>query len=810
MVGFKLSKATLALLAIANVIVRKLWGGEVSEDIAEEVDLHAANQRFHGLLDRIPEELAKEVAKYDEYENVPKSISKKVDAYFRKVRFAGFVSRLPEELAEEVGQYPSYSKVPRELKQKIAAYYEQKYIKDLAKRLPEDLAQELGKYSSYDEIPAEVNERIDAHFGRSTEKATSASTDEGEQEKPVDDGSAPRVKTLFGILEEPVKKPGKFKQWFLGKRNLRWQTGYITEMSREDEDDEYDKDYYDEEPISTFAARVLGSTEKHTDPQEESAPAPGQVTDESEITVPQTPEVATIVSPATHCLWVLLSKLLDSDMHSLYNTVPNKNGTFYEMAGFKLSRFLIAFLAFVQIVAGNGVEAEVDIAPEDPKPVFLRVAPGSCPFNGGSEPSGEVEGGKVEVPATEAVAPIVSFETADGLVFNERASDRIKQFIAMLPSNMSNRFDPEAKHMLPADLAKQLAERNDYKLTREQAEGVARYLLKEYTKIIIKNPAGMPITRRLRQYLGMYFYTTLMRAADPEDVSGNGVSPGWRRDPHLGAAHAKEEPTNVASSADVEGERFAETPEEEAARKSSKGLTRDLYEDILDLFPEMFAHHLAVLISRRPTSYLPEYIVEKVVNFLLMETRKRYGWDRVFGMLGKLPLHMANQISRQLPIPRNYHKSVVTDENGIKTVSWERQIPDVKLHAHGEIGKESPAANDDLTKKRLQQFIDRLSTHVTQKSYLKPYEHIFKGSDGLLDLEGHEKVLRLLRNAKPGKIPIYLSDWLSVYIGRFLLVKHYGDRPDGWKNGIRWDRRYDMIRAYIKEALSRPSKIVLL
>ncbi|ORM41461.1 uncharacterized protein BXIN_2433 [Babesia sp. Xinjiang] len=78
-------------------------------------------------------------------------------------------------------------------------------------------------------------------------------------------------------------------------------------------------------------------------------------------------------------------------------------------AGFKLSRFLIAFLAFVQIVAGNGVEAEVDIAPEDPKPVSLRVAPGSCPFNGGSEPSGEVEGGKVEVPESveESVEQVV-------------------------------------------------------------------------------------------------------------------------------------------------------------------------------------------------------------------------------------------------------------------------------------------------------------------------------------------------------------------------------------------------------------------
>ncbi|ORM40179.1 uncharacterized protein BXIN_1483 [Babesia sp. Xinjiang] len=124
----------------------------------------------------------------------------------------------------------------------------------------------------------------------------------------------------------------------------------------------------------------------------------------------------------------------------------------------KFFQLFAAFLAFVHIVAGNDVEGE-----------------------------------KVDVEESQPAQ--------DVLVFNERASDRVKQLIAMLPSHVSKHFDPDAKSMLPARLAEELAALEDNKITREQAESVARYLLKEYTRIIINDPARMPNTRELRQYL---------------------------------------------------------------------------------------------------------------------------------------------------------------------------------------------------------------------------------------------------------------------------------------------------------------------
>ncbi|ORM39681.1 uncharacterized protein BXIN_0274 [Babesia sp. Xinjiang] len=590
MSGFKLFRILIAFLAFANVIVGNPLGDGVAVD-DEQVDLQAANQRFHGLLDLIPEELAKEVTKYGEYENVPKSITKKVDDYFRKVRFAELVSRLPEELAEEVGQYPSRSKVPSELKQKIAAYREQKYIKDVAESLPEDLARELGKYSSFDEIPAEVNKRIRAHFGRSTEKATSASTDESKQEKPVDDGSAPRVKTVSDISEEPVKKPGWFENLIWGMSNLKCHPDYYVETMSGYYEDEYDNHYYDEEPISTFAARVLGSTKKHTDPQEESAPAPGQVTDESEITVPQTPEVA-------------------------------------------------------------------------------------------------------QEAATESVAPIVSFETADDLVFNERAGDRIKQFIAMLPSNMADRFDPYAKRMLPARLAEELAALEDNKLTREQAEGVARHLLKEYIRIIINDPAWMPITPELRQYLGMYFFTLLLWNSDPQYLAPKPkldlenfnelydpevmlASAGCKkRESHLDTAHAKEEPTYVASSEEVEP-----VVEERSRKKRLNVLLKKLptylaneaskyrdvasmppyikkrineivaarrSDDLLSVLPESFAREIMMYSS---VCELPSTVLHDIFNYIYgkveaeVDAHPHVGKDRRLILISQLPDELASQIS---------------------------------------------------------------------------------------------------------------------------------------------------------------------
>ncbi|ORM41387.1 uncharacterized protein BXIN_2497 [Babesia sp. Xinjiang] len=111
----------------------------------------------------------------------------------------------------------------------------------------------------------------------------------------------------------------------------------------------------------------------------------------------------------------------------------------------------------------------------------------------------------------------------------------------------------------------------------------------------------------------------------------------------------------------------------------------------------------------------------------------------------------------------------------------------------------------EVAQQRFQQVLDHISQHTTKKSYLKPYEEIFKGLTEKADVILPDRIMMLLGHAPPGQISVYLSVWLSAYIGKFLLVKHYGDRPAGWKDKIRWDRHRDMLQSFIKEALKGPA-----
>ncbi|ORM39454.1 uncharacterized protein BXIN_2870 [Babesia sp. Xinjiang] len=487
------------------------------------------------------------------------------------------------------------------------------------------------------------------------------------------------------------------------------------------------------------------------------------------------------------------------------------------MAGFKLSRFLIAFLAFVQIVAGNGVEAEVDIAPEDPKPVFLRVAPGSCPFNGGSEPSGEVEGGKVEVPATEAVAPIVSFETADGLVFNERASDRIKQFIAMLPSNMFNRFDPDAKHMLPARLAEELAALEDNKLTREQAEGVARHLLKEYIGIIINDPARMPITRGLLHYLGMFFFKTLLKNSDPQYLAPKPkldlenpnelydpevmlASAGYNKhESHLDTADIIEEITNVALSEDAEPVEESVEQVEEVSEEVEEALDEALEEaeaEVEEALDEVLEEAEAeVEEALDEVLEEAEAEVKEALDEVLEEAEAEVeeALDEVLEEAEAEVEEAVEEVSEESE-PHDAGLSIELGDVHEQPSLWERLFGDKYEDSDLELGKQ-----------RFHQILKRASQYTPKDECFEPYVHIVRGLDSRDNIVLPIDIAKKLGKVYLGRLPELLAWQISRYVADLLAEESISCDPDTYMNRVRWIAHRDEILHYIMKAIETPA-----
>ncbi|ORM40239.1 uncharacterized protein BXIN_0461 [Babesia sp. Xinjiang] len=111
----------------------------------------------------------------------------------------------------------------------------------------------------------------------------------------------------------------------------------------------------------------------------------------------------------------------------------------------------------------------------------------------------------------------------------------------------------------------------------------------------------------------------------------------------------------------------------------------------------------------------------------------------------------------------------------------------------------------EVAQQRFQQVLERVSKYDPTEESHKQYEEIFKGLTEKADDILPDRIMMVLGRAPPGPIHIYLFNWLCAYIGKFLLVKHYGARPAGWNDRIRWYRHYDMLRDYVEEALTTPT-----